>query len=328
MNTTHRMLQTTPFVDISVIIPVFNKKTQTHEMFASLFQTLPPSLEVEVIIVDDASTDETAAWLASLSDTDLACPQVKSLKILRNTHNLGYAKSNNLAAKQAKGTVLALLNNDLLLKEGWLEPMLAMFERQPSQPIIVGNLQYQPDTNTLDHAGIEVRFDKESNRPVIEHRRESIPNEPEKVFAVTGACLLVARQTFEILGGFDEQYINGGEDVDLCLKVTQVGGHCWIVPTSSVWHHVRQTRGRQKERDERNSWRLFQCWHSKIAQELERDCAIRIANSSNEDPLTRRMAAEFLARTRSLAPIAVKDAAQKYVQMELASWKRKFNELA
>lgn len=318
------MLQTST-VDLSIIIPVLNKKTLTQTMLASLVKTLSQSLAVEVIIVDDASTDDTCAWLASLSNADLACPQIKSLRILRNTHNLGYAKSNNLAAKEARGALLALLNNDLVLKPGWLEPMLAMFERSPLKPIIVGNLQYQPDTNTLDHAGIEVRFDTESNRPVIDHRRESIPTEPEKVFAVTGACCLIARQTFVTLGGFDEEYINGGEDVDLCMKVIQAGGTCWVVPASSVWHHVSQTRGKQEDRDEKNSWRLFKLWHKQIARELERSCATLFGNAPHEDPLTMRMVSEFLAGTRSLAPIAVKAMAQKYVQAELSRWEKYFH---
>lgn len=294
-------------------------------MLASLVSTLPENLAVEVIIVDDASTDDTSAWLDSLSNIDLGCPQIKSLLILRNTHNLGFAKSNNLAAKQAQGKILALLNNDLVLKPGWLEPMLAMFEQSLSRPIIVGNLQYQPDTNTLDHAGIEVRINTDSNRPVLEHRREDAPAETEKVFAVTGACCLIARETFDTLGGFDEAYINGGEDVDLCMKITQAGGACWVVPASSVWHHVSQTRGHQVERDEKNSWRLFQLWHKQIARELERSCAKLLTTAPHEDPMTKRMAAEYLAGTRSLAPIAVKAMAQKYVQAELTRWEKQFH---
>jgi GT2 family glycosyltransferase len=318
------MLQTST-VDLSIIIPVFNKKTLTQTMLASLVKTLPQNLAIEIIIVDDASTDDTSAWLASLSNADLACPQIKSLRILRNTHNLGYAKSNNLAAKQARGALLALLNNDLVLKPGWLEPMLAMFDQSPSKPIVVGNLQYQPDTDKLDHAGIEVRIDTQSNRPVIEHRRELIPTEPEKVFAVTGACCLIASQTFETLGGFDEEYINGGEDVDLCMKVIQASGTCWVVPASSVWHHVSQTRGRQEDRDEKNSWRLFQLWRNEIARELEISCAGLFAKTENEDPLAKHIAVEFISGIRSLAPIAVKAMTQKYVQAELARLEKYFH---
>jgi GT2 family glycosyltransferase len=109
------------------------------------------------------------------------------------------------------------------------------------------------------------------------------------------------------------------------MKVAQAGGACWIVPTSNVWHHVSQTRGRQEDRDERNSWRLFQLWHKQIARELEYSCAGLFTNAPHEDPLTKRMATEFRAGTRSLAPIAVKVMAQKYVQAELARWEKQFH---
>jgi GT2 family glycosyltransferase len=312
-------------IDLSIIVPVFNKQSLTQKMLESLVETLPQNLMAELIIVDDASTDGTSAWLESLTISDLACPQIKTLKVLKNSHNLGYAKSNNLAAKQAKGEILALLNNDLVLKPNWLDPMLALFDQQPPVPIIVGNLQYQPETGALDHAGIEVRINPESNRPVIEHRRTLGSTSPQPVFAITGACCLIARQTFERLGGLDEEYVNGGEDVDLCLKVKQAGGTCWLVAVSEVCHHVGQTRGRDDDRNEKNSWRLFKKWQTQIAHELERSCAETFANSPHEDPMTKQMALEYLKGTRTLAPIAIKTMAQKTVQAELARWERHFH---
>lgn len=312
-------------IALSIIVPVFNKQSLTQKMLESLAKTLPQSVTAELIIVDDASTDETSGWLESLTILDIACPQIKTLNVIKNPHNLGYAKSNNLAAKQSKGEILALLNNDLVLKSNWLEPMLALFDQQPSIPIIIGNLQYQPETGLLDHAGIEVRINQESNRPVIEHLRELGSTSPQPVFAITGACCLIARQTFELLGGLDEEYVNGGEDVDLCFKVKQAGGTCWLVPSSEVWHHVGQTRGRDDDRNEKNSWRLFRKWQTQIAHELELSCAEIVSNAPHEDPMTKRMALEYLTGTRTLAPIAIKAMAQKTVQTELARWERYFH---
>ncbi len=294
-------------------------------MYESLQATLPDSLDIEVLFVDDASSDGTPNWLRSIASTTPSTKSIKSVRVLTNPINLGYAKCNNRAARESKGDYLLLLNNDLVLKPSWLEPMLDLVNQNQSSPIIVGNLQYLPGTNTLDHAGIEVRLDTESNRPVIEHIRELISDKPQKVFALTGACCLIASQTFEALGGFDDNYVNGGEDVDLCMKVTQAGGSCWMVSASSVWHHVSHTRGRQRERDERNSWRLFQLWHKQIARELERSCARLIADTPNEDPVTKHNAEEFLVGSRYLAPIAVKVTAQKYIQKELANWRQQFN---
>lgn len=310
---------------ISIIIPLFNQLTYTQQMYESLQETLPDSLDIEVIFVDDASSDGTSAWLRSITSTTPISNSIKSVRSITNPINLGFAKSNNRAARESKGDHLLLLNNDLVLKPSWLEPMLEVVNQNQSSPIIVGNLQYLPDTNTLDHAGIEVRLDTESNRPVIEHIRELIFDKPQKVFAVTGACCLIASKTFEELGGFDEEYVNGGEDVDLCMKVTQAGGSCWVVHASSVWHHVSHTRGRQRERDERNSWRLFQLWHKQIAQDLERICARYFAELPNEDPKIKKMAIEFIIRKKSLAPIAIKVMAQQYVQKELMRFNKKYH---
>ena len=78
-----------------MIIPVFNKLALTQKMFASLVKTLPQSLAVELIVVDDASTDDTQAWLASLSNIDLECPAIKAVHILKNTQNLGLKSLGN-----------------------------------------------------------------------------------------------------------------------------------------------------------------------------------------------------------------------------------------
>ena len=283
----------------------------------SLGKTLPGNLLIELIIVDDASTDETFEWLNCFEINTLECQQIKSFRVLRNEHNIGYGKSNNVAAKYARGEILALLNNDLELKPGWLEPMLAVFKQHLTRPIIVGNLQYASDTRALDHAGFVVRIDKESNRPVLEHLRECSFGLPHKVFAVTGACCLIARQVFERLAGFDEAFINGGEDVDLCLRVTQSGGTCWVVPDSKIWHQISQSRGWDEERNEKNTWRLFRLWHKQIAKELERDCAEIAVRASNENPFVKQITREFLDGSRSLAPVAIKLMAQRYVQNEL-----------
>jgi GT2 family glycosyltransferase len=312
-------------VDLSIIVPVFNNRLVTQSMLESLIATLPQNLSAELIIVDDASTDSTSTWLESLIIDDFGCPQIKSLYLLKNTQNLGYAKSNNLAAKKSKGQILALLNNDLVLKRGWLEPMLAVFSQQPLAMRVVGNLQYGTATGAMDHAGIDVRINPESGRPIIEHRRECATTTPHQVFAVTGACCLLSRATFERVGGLDEGYVNGSEDVDLCLKVRTAGGECWIVPDSDVWHHVSKTRGRHDDRDEKNSWRLFQKWQSQIARELERSCAEIYAKSPHEEPLTKRMAIEFLTGARGLAPIAIKAMAQQVVQAELVRWEKYFH---
>ncbi|MGH7946367.1 MAG: glycosyltransferase family 2 protein, partial [Opitutaceae bacterium] len=104
-------------MQVSFIIPLYNCLTLTRAMLASLQATLPAGTSHEIILVDDGSTDGTREWLAMLKGSPF--------KVLLNERNLGYAASNNRGTGIARGEFLALLNNDLILQPGWLEPMLA-----------------------------------------------------------------------------------------------------------------------------------------------------------------------------------------------------------
>src|SRR5206468_659098 len=114
-------------------------------MLASLQATLPANLTHEIIFVDDGSTDGTREWLATLREP---------IRVVLNERNLGYAMANNHAAATARGELLVLLNNDLVLQPHWLEPMLATHAALDERAGIVGNLQLNARTRELDHAGI------------------------------------------------------------------------------------------------------------------------------------------------------------------------------
>lgn len=213
---------------------------------------MPASVSWEVVFVDDGSTDGTREWLAAL--------RRGNARVVLNERNLGYARANNRGAAVARGKFLALLNNDLVLGPGWLEPMLAVHEALGPRAGVIGNVQRDAATGAVDHAGIVINV---QGKPV--HAR-SLPrwrtpwSSPVRMVpAVTGACLLIARELWNQLGGFDEAYINGGEDVDLCFRARAVGRVTAVALRSVVRHHVSSSAGR-KLRDEENSYRLAQTW--------------------------------------------------------------------
>lgn len=254
-------------MEISFIVPLFNHLKHTQAMLASLLASLPPCLDYEIILVDDFSTDGTRAWLATLSH-----PRIK---VVLNPQNLAYAASNNAGARMASGELLALLNNDLLLAPGWLEPMVYVLRHPGLNAGLVGNVQYRVDDGRLDHAGVRL-----NHRGQFEH----IPSLPhsgvgyQRSLALTGACLLIRKIDFESTGGFDESFINGCEDLDLCFKVRTSGKQLFVALASHIQHHVSLSRGRHTLQDSRNSQRLYAKWRTSIKSNL----ASELASSMND----------------------------------------------
>jgi O-antigen biosynthesis protein len=225
-------------------------------VLASLRDTIPAGLTHEIVLVDDGSTDGTREWLGSLRDPPF--------RAVFNERNLGYAAANNRAAAVARGQFLALLNNDLILQPRWLEPMLDAHTRLNGRAGLIGNVQLDAKSGAVDHAGLVVNI---TGKPV--HAR-ALPSRLSRVFravrtvpAVTGACVLVARDLWQQLGGFDESYVNGGEDIDLCFRARAAGRINAVALRSVVRHHVSASPGR-KARDEQNSYRLAQRWREQL----------------------------------------------------------------
>jgi len=239
-----------------VVIPLYNCLPLTQAMLASLQATLPAGLDHEIIFVDDGSSDGTRDWLATL--------RAPPFRVLLNDRNCGYAISNNRAAAVARGKFLALLNNDLVLQPGWLEPLLAAHAKLRARAGLIGNVQLDAKTGLVDHAGLVVNL---TGKPVHARRAPSAlsrwirPIRP--VPAVTGACLFVERALWQQLGGFDEGYINGGEDIDLCFRARAAGRINVVALRSVVRHHVSSSPGR-KARDEHNSFRLATRWRPEL----------------------------------------------------------------
>jgi len=228
---------------LSVITPLYNCLPLTQAMLASLQATLPPGLAHEIILVDDGSTDGTREWLATLTDP--------SIRVVLNEKNLGYAAANNRGAALARGEFLALLNNDLVLLPGWLPPMLDGFAHRPHAGII-GNCQFLPGTQALDHRG--VRFDL-LGRPINDSSRLWFTRAYSRYRAVTAACWLVRAEVFNGHGGFDPAYRNGFEDIDLCLRLGRAGFRHYVANHSHVLHHLSASPTRHAKDDE--NFRLF-----------------------------------------------------------------------
>ncbi|MGE3433334.1 MAG: glycosyltransferase family 2 protein [Ramlibacter sp.] len=244
-------------LQISFVVPLYNHLAQTQAMLASLLATMPKGVTYEIILIDDFSTDGTRAWLATLADPNI--------KTLLNPHNLGFARTSNRAAQVASGEVLALLNNDLLLSPGWLAPMLQTLLSPKLKAGLVGNVQYRVADGKLDHAGVQLTPGAQ-----LVHIQTLADDAPAhtRAWAVTGACMLMRKADFDAMGGFDEQFVNGCEDIDLCFRLRAAGKAIYVANTSRIRHHVSLSRKVNTLRNERNSRYLFSRWRTLIKQEL------------------------------------------------------------
>lgn len=279
---------------ISIIMAVFNRLDLTRQCLPTLEASLA-GIEHEVIIVDDMSTDGTREFLAALP------PPYRC--VLRETKG-NFAINNNLGAGLAGGDVLVFLNNDTELPPDWLAPMLAALHSQPGPVGMVGNIQRIPATGRVDHRGV-VFPPWLTPLHVGQHRRQLPRGLPDysEWNAVTAACCLCKREVFESAGGFDEAYVNGCEDIDLCLRMKRAGYRHYTANRSVIAHHKGASPGR-KRHNNTNLARLKDIWGDYIGRECVPADARIAAASYLRGALARPTKVNFGKFCRSLVLLA------------------------
>ena len=225
---------------ISFITGFHNGLKYSKQMWAGFEKTVS-GINYEFLWVDDASSDSSADWVRSLSEPH---------KLLKNTHSRGFAGANNTAAEAAKGEWLVFLNNDLIFFQPWLEPMLVPL----SQPEIgaVGNVQINPATQLIDHAGMF--FDQGGiPRQARKHTLRVPVGEYTSWNSLSAACLAMSKELFLEIGGFDENYRSGWEDVDLCVRLRLNRKRLLCANKSHVQHIGGGTEGSHQHNEANRS---------------------------------------------------------------------------
>lgn len=265
----------------SIIIPVFNKIELTKQCLEALIVNTPSEL-YEVIVIDNASSDGTGEFLGTLTG---------DIKVITNKENVGFAKACNQGAKAAQGTYLLFLNNDTEPLKGWLEPLLAILDNDPTVAAAGSKLLF-PD-GTIQHAGVLVIEDRKAPDLLVArhiyYRQPSNLSEANQLCtyqALTAACLLIRKDSFEKTGGFDEGYWNGYEDVDLCFKLQEDGGRLVYQPQSVVIHHESQSGPERFTKVQHNIDRLHERWLRRIKPDLivNADGTVALADANRVQP--------------------------------------------
>lgn len=209
----------------SIVIPVHGKLSYTLACLRSLARHCAQA-PFEVIVVDDASPDESAETLA----------QIDGLRLLRNTDNLGFVGSCNAGTAAARGEFLVFLNNDTQVTPGWLDALLACFAERADCGIAGSRLVY-PD-GRLQEAGALVFSDGSGwNTGRFESRNATAFRYRRETDYVSGAALMIRREVFQRIGGFDMRYAPAYyEDTDLAFAVRRLGLRVYYEPASTVIH--------------------------------------------------------------------------------------------
>jgi len=222
--------------EVSVIIAVYNNIKLTAECVESISQC-PDVTSYEVIIADDDSDDSTAAW----------CRRVPNLKHIVTGHRQGFVMNNNIASALARGKWILFLNNDTLVRPGWLD---ALVEAGSAGNVgAVGAKLVYPDGRLQEAGGVIWK-----NFDGWNYGRNTNPFAPEfnyrrSVDYCSGACLMVRREVWERLGGFWRDLEHSyGEDSDLCFSIRhRLGMEVIYEPRAVVVHLEGQSCGTSTE---------------------------------------------------------------------------------
>ena len=223
---------------VSIIIPTTDRIDLLKPCLAGLMSGTDYT-NFEVIVVDCASVEPaTAEWLARAAEDP-------RMRVIRREGTFNYSAANNLAAREAKGEILLLLNNDTeVIRPNWLTQMVANLQR-PEVGAVGAKLLYL--NGGVQHAGMCFQ-EGETLHAGLGLTREDAGYKgqvalPRAVSAVTGACLAVRRATFEQVGGLDENLRVAFNDVDLCLRIRQLGLLIVWTPYAELYHHESATGG-------------------------------------------------------------------------------------
>jgi GT2 family glycosyltransferase/spore maturation protein CgeB len=254
----------------------------------------------EVVLVDNASSDGSVPYAQSINWSF-------DLRVAQNRENTSFSAGNNQALAEANGEYVLLLNNDVEpVDPGWLGHMVETLETQgagavgarlvyPRRPGLVdnaGDLLF-PDL-TLQHRGIHFAstsygIPSGRNLGAGDDPLSSAARSVRPVPAATAACLLLRRSTLLSLGGLDEEYVYGTEDVDLCLRVARSVGQVWYDGRAVLWHHeygTQNAEGRESKRRNRisNRERFVDTWGPSLLKDVLED-KLAGTGAFTEEPL-------------------------------------------
>lgn len=236
---------------VSIIIPNKDAKTDLEKCIRSVKEKSSYKNYEILIVENNSETEEIFAYYKELSKDP-------AIRLLKWKKEFNYSAINNFAAKKARGEYLLFLNNDTeVITEDWIQELLGICQR-PGTGAVGARLYY--GDHTIQHAGTVIGIGG-----IAGHMFVNLPGERtgymhkaaliQDLSAVTAACMLVKREAFEKVGGFEEQLSVAFNDVDLCLRLREKGDLVVYNPYAELYHYESKSRGAE---DSKEKVRRFQ----------------------------------------------------------------------
>ena len=214
---------------LSVVIPSYNGRKLLDVCLASVARCRPRNIGVEVIVVDDASTDDTLAWLASEHPT---------VKVVVLEINRGFVGAANAGIAAACGEFIQLLNNDTEVTPGWIEAGLAPFA-DPTVGSVAPLVLVRSDPSRVDSAGDSYSF---VGWPCKRGHGQAASiwegRPPDRVFGASGSSAFYRASALARAGAYDPAFGSYYEDVDLAFRLRWAGYSCAFAPGCRILHEV------------------------------------------------------------------------------------------
>ncbi len=270
---------------VTVIVLNYNGRRHLEQCLPSLLQVDYPADCLELMLVDNASNDGSVEFVQA------HYPQVR---VVRSPENIGFAAGNNLGAREASGQYLIFLNNDMRADRQFVKGLIAAISIEP-EVVCAGAKILNWDGSKFDFAGAAPHFAGYAyqvgfGKPFAEH----LFREVQPILFACGGAMMIDRQVFLNVGGFDEKYFIYFEDVDLGWRLWVLGYKVVFAPDAVVYHHHHGTM------------RNFLDYRKRVL--YKRNALYSVIKNYHEDSLRRVLPAVLLGATSGL----VEQAARKH----------------
>lgn len=218
--------------ETAVVILNWNGRQHLEQFLPSVVEHTPSA--VRVVVADNGSTDDSVDFVAKHYPT---------IQIVRLDRNYGFAEGYNRALKEIDTEYFILLNSDVEVTAGWVEPLVATLTNNPTVAAVAPKLRSYGSRDSFEYAGAAGGYIDFLGYPFCRGRILSTLEQdcgqydtPQEVFWASGAAFCCRADLFRTLGGFDADFFAHMEEIDLCWRMQLEGYRIMVEPRSVVYH--------------------------------------------------------------------------------------------